>query len=319
MIHSDNLEVWNLVQDTPKEFLKQIPGSSGKQLTEINPTYRVKKMTEAFGPLGIGWKYQIARDLNGNLIERTEASLVNNQIVFYKVLVEVYIRYENEWVKAAEQWGSAELIEVFNSGKVADKMNDAHKSAMTDALGKLLSHFGVGSDVYLRLNDANPERPEPKTPDVRPAQRPANGVAPAKTPTNGTPKPAAAPAQPANRIFAYRAVQNWSGGQDGPKPIVTSQDWENYHNDIMHDANEAKKALWLGPQGQKQVLANLAGAVSKRHPHVSGIQYTDMGAALTAWDTMANNLARECRNHEVAGPKRPATAPESVAVVGEPE
>lgn len=158
-----------------------------------------------------------------------------------------------------------------------------------------------------------------KATDVRPAQRPANGVAPAKTPTNGTPKPAAAPAQPANRIFAYRAVQNWSGGQDGPKPIVTSQDWENYHNDIMHDANEAKKALWLGPQGQKQVLANLAGAVSKRHPHVSGIQYTDMGAALTAWDTMANNLARECRNHGVQGPTRPEAAAESMAVAGEPE
>ena len=49
-----NMRFYGQVQDTPKEAQKSFNNGrfSG---TDINPMWRIKKLTEVFGPAGFGW------------------------------------------------------------------------------------------------------------------------------------------------------------------------------------------------------------------------------------------------------------------------
>ena len=51
------MEIYEKMQDTPKEAQKQIGAGRLKGFTDINPMWRIKRLTEVFGPCGIGWWY----------------------------------------------------------------------------------------------------------------------------------------------------------------------------------------------------------------------------------------------------------------------
>ena len=57
----DNLKIYNQVREVPKEAQKSIGAGRLKGMTDINPMWRIKKLTEVFGPVGIGWYYEIER------------------------------------------------------------------------------------------------------------------------------------------------------------------------------------------------------------------------------------------------------------------
>ena len=56
---SDNMTLYNAVRTPPPEALKAITGGRLKGMTDINPMWRIKTMTEQFGPCGDGWWYTI--------------------------------------------------------------------------------------------------------------------------------------------------------------------------------------------------------------------------------------------------------------------
>ena len=57
----NNLDIYNAFRTPPKEALKKINGGRMNGKTDINPMWRIKALTEQFGPCGIGWKYEITR------------------------------------------------------------------------------------------------------------------------------------------------------------------------------------------------------------------------------------------------------------------
>ena len=57
----ENLELYNALRTPPKEALKEIKAGRMKGKTDINPMWRIKVLTERFGPCGIGWKYKITK------------------------------------------------------------------------------------------------------------------------------------------------------------------------------------------------------------------------------------------------------------------
>ena len=57
----DNLRFYEQLRQVPEYALKQIQAGRLKGMSDINPVYRIKAMTEAFGPCGIGWKYVITK------------------------------------------------------------------------------------------------------------------------------------------------------------------------------------------------------------------------------------------------------------------
>ncbi|MCX7772948.1 MAG: hypothetical protein N2376_07545, partial [Clostridia bacterium] len=55
----DNLHIYNQVRKPPETALKKITGGRLNGKTDINPMWRLKALTEQFGPCGVGWKYTI--------------------------------------------------------------------------------------------------------------------------------------------------------------------------------------------------------------------------------------------------------------------
>ena len=58
----DNLYYYNQGRAVPEEAKKEIRGGRLSGKTDINPVWRIKKLTELFGPCGIGWYYKSVRE-----------------------------------------------------------------------------------------------------------------------------------------------------------------------------------------------------------------------------------------------------------------
>lgn len=52
-----NMRIYDAVSSTPAEAKKQIKGGRISGFTDINPMYRIRRLTEQFGPCGVGWYY----------------------------------------------------------------------------------------------------------------------------------------------------------------------------------------------------------------------------------------------------------------------
>ena len=68
-----NLEIYEKVKEVPKEAQKKITGGRLVGMTDIKPMWRIEKLTEIFGPVGIGWytetiKKEIIDGANGEKI-----------------------------------------------------------------------------------------------------------------------------------------------------------------------------------------------------------------------------------------------------------
>ena len=55
----DNLEFYNKLKDVPDRAKKTIGAGRLKGMTDINPMWRIEKLTEIFGPVGLGWYTEI--------------------------------------------------------------------------------------------------------------------------------------------------------------------------------------------------------------------------------------------------------------------
>ena len=57
--NNNNMELYNKFGTTPKNAQKPIAAGRLKGMTDINPMFRIKALTEQFGPVGFGWYYEI--------------------------------------------------------------------------------------------------------------------------------------------------------------------------------------------------------------------------------------------------------------------
>lgn len=51
------MTIYEQCREVPKDAQKPIAAGRLKGKTDINPMWRIKKLTEIFGPAGIGWKF----------------------------------------------------------------------------------------------------------------------------------------------------------------------------------------------------------------------------------------------------------------------
>ena len=132
-----NLEIYNAVRTVPAEAKKEIKGGRLNGKTDINPMWRIKKLTEQFGPCGIGWKYTIDREwletgANGEISAFMDISL--------------YYKYNGEWSEAVPGTGGSAFIAKEKSGLYTS--DECYKMALTDALSVACKALGIAADVY---------------------------------------------------------------------------------------------------------------------------------------------------------------------------
>ena len=142
----DNLSIYEKAREVPKYALKTITAGRIKGMTDINPMFRIKRMTELFGPCGIGWKYEI--------VKQWLESYGNEVKAFTNI--NLYFKWNGEWSEAIPGTGGSSFVAQERSGAYVN--DECWKMALTDALSVAMKALGVAADIYY-AKDGKPLNP----------------------------------------------------------------------------------------------------------------------------------------------------------------
>lgn len=132
----DNLYFYNLGREVPDSAKKPINAGRMKGNTDINPMWRIKKLTEMFGVCGVGWYYVPVKKW---------METYGEEIACF-VDIELYIKVDGEWSKPIYGNGGNMFAAKEKTGiHVSD---ECYKMATTDALSVACKQLGIGADVY---------------------------------------------------------------------------------------------------------------------------------------------------------------------------
>lgn len=132
----DNLEIYNNLREVPQEAQKIIGAGRLKGMTDINPMWRIKALTEVFGMCGKGWYYDI--------VDR-QTYEVGGEVVA-TVDIKLYCKTEDGWSRPIHGTGGSKLVAKESKGLYVN--DEAFKMALTDAISVAGKALGLGADIY---------------------------------------------------------------------------------------------------------------------------------------------------------------------------
>ena len=161
----DNLKIYNSVASVPKEAQKLITAGRIKGMTDINPMWRIKTLTEQFGPVGFGWKYVI-----------TDKQIMEGAggVVCAFVDIDLFVKIDGEWSEAIQGTGGSQFVSVEKNGKYTN--DECFKMALTDAISVACKSLGIGANVYWAGGggskyDTTPKEDKPPVTVLPPTER----------------------------------------------------------------------------------------------------------------------------------------------------
>lgn len=168
----NNLEIYQRTAEVPVEAQSTIAAGKLKGKTDINPMWRIKTLTELFGPCGIGWYTKI--------LERWVERDANESAAW--VRIEMYVKFPgtDTWSAPIEGIGGSKQC---GKGQ-GDGINDeAFKMAETDAISVACKKLGFGANIYWakdRTKCSQEEEPQTAKKPVPAAPKKSAPAAPAK-------------------------------------------------------------------------------------------------------------------------------------------
>lgn len=135
-MNKDNMKVYEQVRSVPQSAQKEIKAGRLKGMTDINPMWRIKVLTETFGQVGVGWKAEIVSYWNDTI----GSEIVTNMII------NLYVKNGDEWSEPIVGIGGSKLATMESKGVYVS--DEAYKMAYTDAISVACKSLGVGADVY---------------------------------------------------------------------------------------------------------------------------------------------------------------------------
>lgn len=142
----ENLYYYNLGREVPESAKKKITGGRINGMTDINPMWRIKKLTELFGPCGIGWYYK-------SVSEWTEA--YGKEVAAF-VKIELYVKANGEWSMPIQGTGGSMFVGMQRNGAYVS--DECFKMATTDAISVACKQLGIGADVYWDKDETKYEK-----------------------------------------------------------------------------------------------------------------------------------------------------------------
>ena len=137
MKSTDNLRVYNEVRNVPTEAQKEIKGGRIGGMTDINPMWRIKTLTEQFGMAGVGWYAPIRK-------QWLEVGSDGNVSAF--VNIELFVKVDGEWSMPIDGTGGSSFIAKERNGLYTS--DECYKMAYTDAISVACKALGIGADIY---------------------------------------------------------------------------------------------------------------------------------------------------------------------------
>ena len=133
----DNLTIYNAVRKVPESAKRSISAGRLKGKTDINPMWRIKALTEQFGPCGIGWKYAIT--------DKRLENGANGEISAF-LDIDLFVKVGGAWSDAIPGTGGSAFVAKEKSGLYTS--DECFKMALTDAISVACKALGFGADVY---------------------------------------------------------------------------------------------------------------------------------------------------------------------------
>lgn len=135
---SGNMRIYDAVRAVPEEAKRAITAGRLKGKTDINPMWRIKALTEQFGPCGDGWGYTIDRLW---IEEGAKGEKCANAMI-------------SLWYRREDGTRSEPVVGIGGNMLVANEKNglytsdECYKMALTDAISVACKALGFGADVY---------------------------------------------------------------------------------------------------------------------------------------------------------------------------
>lgn len=182
-IIENNLRFYSQGCEVPADALKPIRAGRLKGMSDVNPMWRMKRMTEIFGPVGFGWKYEIVKqwseefiheetvvvseglppihpkfDQTGKVISpavpavpKTEQKTRKYEIkCFCNVLLFVRDPETKEWSSPIPGNGGSAIVSMESKGAYVN--DEGYKMALTDALSIAMKPLGIGGNIWYGPN-----------------------------------------------------------------------------------------------------------------------------------------------------------------------
>lgn len=134
---NENMKVYEQVRTVPDVALKPINGGRLKGMSDINPMWRIKTLTETFGVCGFGWKTVIT----DRRLERGHG----DEVVCF-VDIHLFVKMDGQWSEPIEGTGGSSFVTKESKG--THTSDECFKMAYTDALSVACKSLGVAADVY---------------------------------------------------------------------------------------------------------------------------------------------------------------------------
>lgn len=157
------LDIYELVRTVPSNAQKPISGGRLNGKTDINPMWRIKKLTEVFGPCGLGWRYEIT----DKRLERGE----NGEIAAFVDINLYYVDTKSStWSHAIPGTGGSMFVAKEKSGMFTS--DECFKMALTDAISVACKALGVGADIYWDKDSTKYDKPVEPPKSATPSNQP---------------------------------------------------------------------------------------------------------------------------------------------------
>lgn len=136
---NQNMEFYQQLREVPAEAQKSFDNGRFKG-TDINPMWRIKRMTELFGPCGIGWYYEV--------VHRNLERSADENIICAFIGINLYIKVDGEWSKPIYGEGGNTMSTWNRKYACIDTSDEAYKMALTDAFSNATKQLGLGADIW---------------------------------------------------------------------------------------------------------------------------------------------------------------------------
>ena len=147
----DNMTIYNAVRSVPDSAKRRIEAGRLKGKTDINPMWRIKALTEQFGPCGYGWKYVITD-------KRLEQG-ANGEVAAF-LDIDLFVKAGGAWSDAIPGTGGSAFVAKEKNGPYTS--DECFKMALTDAISVACKALGFGADVYWAADKSKYEARGPR-------------------------------------------------------------------------------------------------------------------------------------------------------------
>lgn len=157
----ENMTIYEQAKECQQNALKEIQAGRLKGKSDINPMWRIKKLTELFGACGIGWYYDIDKQwlevgANGEISAFCNISL--------------FIKVDGEWSKPIVGTGGSAFVARQREGCYTS--DECFKMALTDAISVACKALGFAADVYWNADRTKYDTPQSIPQNIsQPAER----------------------------------------------------------------------------------------------------------------------------------------------------